>query len=462
MISVRSFHARWARQFVFLVAVVFAACFAAPASAADDTSGEVLKLVIELLRSSDRDTRGLALQQVREDLAGEPTTRRLAELLPTLPPESQAALLEALADRGDPAARAAVRNATASPHEAVRVAAMSALGRLGQAEDVAGLARAAAASSGAEKEAARRALARLPGDGVNDAIIQALEAGSPAVRVELLPVLSRRAITNALPAILKFARAPEPEVRRAALKAAQTLAGAREAEPLIQLVQAASSDVDRDTAEAALLAVSQREPGACLGPVLTALPKSAPETQVCLLHVLAAISGPRALQAMVAAAQNGSGPVQREALRLISEWSDPAAIEPLLHMAETTRVPLDRTLALRGLIRLAAGGDEAPVSVDVFDRIWRLTANTEEKRLFLGAVATVARPDPGLVSLAARGLEDAAVRNEAVLAVVTLAGKLKAADLADVRSVLGRALAQCSDPQQRERLEALEREAARP
>ena len=92
-----------------------------------------LQIVVELIGYADRDMRGLGLQQVREGIPGESATKRFAELLPGLPPDGQAGLLEALGDRGDAAARPGVLQMLDSKEEAVRAAALLALGSLGTA-----------------------------------------------------------------------------------------------------------------------------------------------------------------------------------------------------------------------------------------------------------------------------------------------------------------------------------------
>ena len=69
------------------------------ASGAVRGQDEGLSLVIELLRDADKDIRALALEQVRTEAKGEAATRKFAELLPALPPETQVGLLGALAAR---------------------------------------------------------------------------------------------------------------------------------------------------------------------------------------------------------------------------------------------------------------------------------------------------------------------------------------------------------------------------
>jgi HEAT repeat protein len=99
--------------------------------AADDSADQLVPLVINLLTDKDKDVRALGLQQVREEAKGTAATKQFAALLPKLAPDAQAALLAALADRGDTAARPAVLEMLKSGDESVRAAAIHALGPFG-------------------------------------------------------------------------------------------------------------------------------------------------------------------------------------------------------------------------------------------------------------------------------------------------------------------------------------------
>ena len=120
--------------------------------------------------------RALGLEQVRTEAKGPAATRQFAAQLPKLPPDVQAALLGALADRGDPAARPAVVDLLAASQDAaVRLAAIGALGFLGEPADSRLLLRLLTEGSPAEQDAARTALTRLPGESVSTAVAAELK-----------------------------------------------------------------------------------------------------------------------------------------------------------------------------------------------------------------------------------------------------------------------------------------------
>ena len=81
----------------------------------------------------------MGLEQVRTAAKGPAATQKFAALLPKLPSEAQVGLLSALADRGDATALSAVLDVLGSSQdEAVRVAALSALGWLGGPAEITG------------------------------------------------------------------------------------------------------------------------------------------------------------------------------------------------------------------------------------------------------------------------------------------------------------------------------------
>ena len=117
-------------RWVMLCLLVHALLGGTPAIAIADESSDQLDAIVNLICDKDKDMRALGLQQVREEAKGEAATKRLATLLPKLEPEAQAGLLDALADRGDRAARPAVLEMVKSPAEQVRTAALRAVGSL--------------------------------------------------------------------------------------------------------------------------------------------------------------------------------------------------------------------------------------------------------------------------------------------------------------------------------------------
>lgn len=417
---------------------------------------DALPMILELLRSADRDTRGLALQQVRDGLPGESVTRSLTDQLPSLSPESASALLEALGDRGDPTARSGVLKAATSESESVRVAALGALARLGASCDVPLLAEAAASGSAVERATARNSLERLPGQNVNTALVEFLKRSKPSVQCEILGALARRRASGVMPEVLRCASGPEPSVRLAALAAAETLAAPPETAALIELLASAQDERERGAAESALLALTRRAREDCRAAVLAAMPGAEAPTRLVLLQALAGIGGREALATISRSVQDAAPLVRDQAVRLLSEWPTPDATTSLLQIAERSTNTVHRILALRGLVRLATTSEQRSPDLAQLRKTWQLAQRPEEKSLVLGALGASATP--GSLQLAAQALDDPRLVEEAALAVVMIAEKLNPLPAAS-RSLVERARAQSGDASLRERAGKLLREA---
>ena len=107
-----------------------------PSSARADGE-ELVTQIVNLLSNPDREFRAAALEAVRSSAKGTSQTQTFAAELPKLDAEAQAALITALGDRGDVAARPAILEQLAgSKNEAVRAAALAALGEIGSTSDL--------------------------------------------------------------------------------------------------------------------------------------------------------------------------------------------------------------------------------------------------------------------------------------------------------------------------------------
>ncbi len=424
-----------------VLAVFFLAMFSGlvgicgrPAVAQEDDP--LVEMVIGLLRDPELEMRALGFQQVREgeEVKGEAATRKFAAVLPELPPESQAGLLEALGERRDPVARPDVLNMLESKEEKVRAAALKALGFLGTDEDVALLADKAAEGTAAEKSAARESLVRLQFEGANDAIVKTLEQGSPAVRVELLGALAGRNARSELPTVYECVEDSEASVRVAALEALRLLADESQAAKLVEIVKAAGSDLERRKAELALLVLCSRSGQACLEAVLAGLDGAEGPSRAALLRAAARVGGPEALETVAAHVNHSDEAVSDEAVRRLSIWSDPAVLPELKALAEQKDNQRHHVLAIRGMVRLASAVEDKPADVDTLAQALELAQRPAEKRLVLGALGGAAQAKAA--TLAAALLDDPSLCEEAALAVVRVAEKAEGSDAQTLRPLL--------------------------
>ncbi len=325
------------------------------AVAADASSDDLVPMVVNLLLDKDRDMRALGLQQVREAAKGPAATRRFVALLPKLPPDGQAALLDALATRGDTTARPAVLEMLHSRQEAVRAAAVRALGALGNAADVPLLVRTLDAA-GSEKAAARTSLVQLMGPDVTAALVGQMKHSPAETKVKLLAVLGARRARDTIPAILKAALDDDADVRTAAMRVLGQLAKPKHIPAMLKGLLKARPGPERDWAEKAVMFVCRRIPQASqrARPLLEAWKGLNAADQVSVLPTLGRVGGPASLKIVAEAIADKDPRHHAAGVAAICYWPDASVAPQLIALARSEPDAPRRLLALRALIRVAA------------------------------------------------------------------------------------------------------------
>jgi HEAT repeat protein len=353
------------------------------AAAADKEDANTVQLVLDLLNDKDKDIRALGLQQVREEAKGAAATKQFAALLPKLPPDAQVGLINALADRGDVAARPAVVEMLMSTDESVRTAVLHALGTLGTADDAPALISAFSGAAGPDKDAARDSLTRMTGDAASSAIAAALAPASPPVRAGLIAVLATRHAAVAVPSILTAAEDSDPKVRTAAMAALAELAGPEQVPGMVRGVLKAAPGPERDAAERAVATVLTRieDPAKRAEPLLAVMSKLDSSEYTAMLPTLGRVGGPGALAVVEAAIADSNPRRHAVGIRALCNWPDATVAAKLESMTQATRDPSERTQLLRALIRVAALHDKRTDAqrLALLKRSMELTTNDDER-----------------------------------------------------------------------------------
>jgi hypothetical protein len=257
-------------------------------------------------------------------------------------PNLTAPLLSVLAN--DPAALPVVTKAAASDDPALRHAAITAIGTMGNASSVPVLLGLLERADRDEQKLIGDALARLRGADVDAALVK-------AARPETIRALVARNAKSAVPALLALAETGNSEAISALGKLADDGA------PLLAFL-------GKDGVESALIAIYRRTGN--IQPLLAAAngPKRA-----AILPVLGALGGDEAL-AVLRAALKGEDALA--AVRALSNWDTAAPLADLEAVAASATDPKLKALAERAVSRLSALGFDAK----------------GKKNLALGATAT--------------------------------------------------------------------------
>jgi HEAT repeat protein len=373
--------------------------------------------------STNAVVRATAIAQIPR-LKGRSVPSQFVKALDTSPPEAQALLIAALAQRGEPSAHPAIAALAMSGHPEVAVAALQALGRLGDMRDVSVLV--AMLSPGTlpqRSSAALTSLRQLKGEGVDAAIASSLNSVPTEVKGDLMDVLVTRNAGSALPAMMGFTGSPEPKVYAAAFKAVSRLGTPAQFGPLVAALANLSNRSAEEEAERAVMQFADRIAG-MIKPsevVLTEYSRATAVPARCsLLRVLGETAGPEALRAVVAGTEDSDETVRDTAIRTLAAWPDIAALTDVWSLATRVDRPAHQVLLVRGYLRLLRlPNSRAPEqTLQCYADGLQLANRPDEKRLALAGLGETA--PPGALRLVAPLVDDPAIRSEAALAAVKI------------------------------------------
>jgi HEAT repeat protein len=234
--------------------------------------------------------------------------------------------------------------------------------------------------------------------------------------------MGRRRMVSSMPALLKATRDNDPRVRQAAIRMAGELASPEQVPALLDLLARADAQDDLTAVEQALMTACTKtgDPQSMTGRLTGRLDKAKPPQKAVLLRVLAAVGGPDALKAVRASLDSSDADVRSAAIRALSTWKSADAAPYLLALAKEAKDPGERTLSLRGYLNLAARGDIAiEERLAMARQAATIVQRDDEKRLLLGTLSNIG--SPAAATLIAPYLDDAAVKQEAAVAIVGVA-----------------------------------------
>ncbi|MHB9008492.1 MAG: hypothetical protein ACYDC1_16350, partial [Limisphaerales bacterium] len=400
--------------------------------------------VAQALVGQDAVLRSVAVRMVRELDDPEVTGACLARW-DSLDEAAQLAVLDASL-KLDAAARAAVRQSIDSPVLAVRVAAWRALGDHGEASLVPALVRAAATGEAGERAAARDSLARVRGEGIREALIKHLQTAPAPERAEVLRVLGNRGDATAGPVMLRFATAEPAAVRLAALESLRTLALAETLLPLLEMAGRSGPETDIEPVLQALFAVCQasRDKDQTARVIVEAMPTFSAAGRRQVLPLLPELATPAALDAALSATRESDVELVKEAVRTLGRWPSAAPAPRLLELARTSSDASLHALALRGFITVVAQEPQPAARLAGLKSAMSVAKRPEERRQVLGQLGQI--PTSEALREVLPALEEAALANEAGLAAVSIAEKIKPADPALAADAATRVLTHCQGP----------------
>lgn len=374
--------------------------------------------------------RPVAIASVPSVLRTADAARSFAGLLDTMSGHEQALLIEAFAELGPHAPRTAIAARLQSADAGLRLAAIRAFARLNHPSDIPVLIGALSrAQTPPERQHAEYALVSLPGGNQTDAaLLKGLEQAPASAKPGLISALARRGVHAAIPPFLAETRNPEPATAKAAFQALSRLAGPAELPTLLdRLVEPKSTDV-RNTAEAATAQVIIRidDATARSRTVCEKLSATADvEGRCVLIRLLPVAAGGPALEAIRMALKDSHETIRSQAVRALSDWPAIEAWNGLRTIYQETASEAERSLAWRGMIRLANEENARPTA-DLAKRylqMFEIAKTDADRKAVLGALGGCSHPDA--LSLAVTQLDRPALRAEAEQAVKRIAEAIR-------------------------------------
>jgi len=399
--------------------------------------------LIGLLKDKDADLRRAATKFLVE-MPGPGAAQVIAAKLAAVSTAEQAMLIDVLTQRGDAAAAAAVTQLVDSKDEPVRLAAVKALAVLGDASSVPVLVKTAAAG-GPLGDAATKSLNELKGEGVGEAIGKLLDSPDAVVRAGAIGVLTARGDRSMCGEMLKAARDPDEKIRMAAIEGVGALGGCQVLPGIVSLLVASKPGAERDALDRAVTAVAGRvdegERDVAAAAVAAGLAKADADAKVRLLTVLGRTGGPKALEAVRGQVGAADADVATSAVRALAAWPDAAPADDLLKVIKTTSNNTQKVLAFRGYIRMAnlSAGRSAGETTRMYEQALALATNAAEKKSVLAGLAGARSAEA--LKLVESLVADDALKAEAELAVVQVAGNARDAAPDEARAALKKIVA---------------------
>ncbi|OGV70729.1 MAG: hypothetical protein A2283_16530 [Lentisphaerae bacterium RIFOXYA12_FULL_48_11] len=385
--------------------------------------------ILDVLHGSDSTLKPVAIAAIAL-LKSRGASRKFAAELPKLRPCEQALMIEALASRGDTAAVSVIRENILSSDAVVRRSAIVAVGKLDGAAAVPFLIQALVKTQDDEEiQTIESALGDLKGNKeTNKIIMEEMKRTAGNIRSVLISVIAKRCGHTAVPVLIEETAGTDVAPIKAAFHSLARFSTGDDLPVLLERLVSLKVPEVRSDAESAVVRTMARieNISSRTDVVCAALDKSSNNESRCLLlRLLLNCADAKALAILKAALKDNNPDVRETAVRTLTNWPDNSAWDTLIEIRRQPEKELFGTLALRGLVRLAAKQNVA-ADKDSMDRYRQLFANAQnddERKLVLSALAGAVHPDA--LQLALPLLSNSAVSAEAKMAVKKIAEAIK-------------------------------------
>ena len=383
-----------------------------------------LALLRECLNSADYLTFSAAVRTALE-MKGDAVGKVLASEVKNLKPDNQIVVINAIAHRVDKSAVDAVIDLTKSENKPVKIAALKALGSLG---DERGLPVLTGLVDFQDEEIARvvrDVLAGFAGKSADAAVLKLLSDEKPARKLIGIDLVARRKIQGAATELIKLASDPDQQVRQQALRRVGELGEVSDIASLLEIAKKSQNQQELNAIAQSLSVICSRasDQNAAISGVIKFMATATPVQKSAMMQVFSAVGNQTALNAVLEAAKDTNRQVRESAIRALGDWKSPEPASALINLAKSTNDKQERSLCLRSFFNLARQTEiPAEQRLDLCKQASTMLETAEEKKLLLSAVSAINSDQ--VFDLVVPMLSDASVSEEAGATIVNVATRL--------------------------------------
>ncbi len=397
------------------------------------SSPDGIALLTEQLRSEDK-----ALFQIGLGTAREMTDKQVgAALLGEIEkaaPDRAALMVQALAELKSNVDIATILRVASAGPKAVRVAAIGALGQVGDSSCVAPLLKIATEPSADLTQTVKSAIVNIQDESVNKEIMTRLPNEKGEMQKLLIELVGLRRI-EATAELTKALANSDSAIRTAALESLGSTISQDQIGLLIDQVISPKNAEDATIARQSLKTAAVRMPDreACAASLAAALQKSQGPAKVTILEIIGDVGGTKALEAIGAAAKSSDAQLKDVSTRLLGGWMTTDAAPVLLELAKTGPADKFQGRAMKGYIRIIKQFIKTePERLDMCAKAMETAKQPEELKLIVDILKL--NPSIGTLKMAVQATKNPAVKEDAVQAVKAIAAKL--GDNADAKKIV--------------------------
>ena len=382
---------------------------------------ESVQLLMDAAGSGSPEYRNAALK-FAADYITPANTERWAKKSRESKPEVQAEIIRMLGQNNARGALPMVQEALESRYDKVRMAAIGAVGMIGNDNSTSKLLEIMKKPTEEEVIAIKNALLILDANGLTNKVADALPEMQPPGKAALIEVLGNRAASHRIDDVFPYTKNENELVRTAALSALKRMVTKEDLPRLFSLLRENSEPEEVEMVQSAIISALRgyEDQSRKSAIVLEQMDDAQVEKKPLYFPILASIGGKEAENAVSEAFRSGNVATKQAALTALTSWSDESAMEELYRIARENPNANYKDEALKGYIR-AIGQSEYPdeEKLKMLRKAMEVAETSDQKRRILREVGR-GKTFPALV-FAGKFLEEPDLQQQAASAVMNIA-----------------------------------------